>query len=317
MKIVFMGTPGFAATILEELHQHHDVVAVYTRADAVSARGNKPRPSPVKMLANDLGLTVKVAKNFSEKTVLEDLAAFEPDVICVAAFGAILPQEVLDIAPLGALNVHASLLPAYRGAAPVERAILADEKETGVCVMKMQESLDSGPYCICRTVIIQDKNAGELADKLANLGAQALLSALVHLQENSLFWIEQDDSKATYAHKIKKGELYPTPKDRAKQITLKVRASSEAHPARAIIAGRSLTLIKVREILDDEQAQTLSKDMKSGDVRFTEKRLFLGAEDNAIEILLLKPDGKHEMDAKSFGAGIQSIKDGSFSWGAL
>ena len=178
MRIVFMGTPAFAADILEEVAQQQDVVAVYTRPDAISGRGNKLEPSPVKATALKLGLPVYTPPTLRTEAVQQELAAFEPDVIVVAAYGAILPKEVLDIPRLGCFNVHASLLPRWRGAAPIERALLAGDEEVGVCIMAMEEGLDTGDYCISRSIEVRNQSAEALTAELAELGAQALLVAL-------------------------------------------------------------------------------------------------------------------------------------------
>ncbi|MEG0683241.1 MAG: methionyl-tRNA formyltransferase, partial [Raoultibacter sp.] len=162
MNIIFMGTPDFSATVLEELVNQHTVCAVYTRPDAASARGTQLVASPVKRMAQRFNLPVHTQKSLRDPQVIAQIAAFEPDVICVAAYGAILPPEVLAIPRYGCINVHASLLPKWRGAAPIERSILAGDVETGVCVMRMEQGLDTGDYCVCRTIAIENKGAQEL-----------------------------------------------------------------------------------------------------------------------------------------------------------
>lgn len=314
MRIVFMGTPEFAATILDDLAQQHDVVAVYTRPDAIRGRGKRLEPSPVKRVAQHYEIPVQTPQTLRNAEVLAELSAYEPDVICVAAYGAILPKDVLDIPRFGCLNVHASLLPRWRGAAPIERAILAGDEETGVCVMRMEEGLDTGAYCVCRTASIDGKSAQDLTDELANLGSHALLTALVRVECGADVWTEQVEADATYASKIEKHELDLRPNDSVETIVRKVQASSEQHPARAVIAGRGLTVLAV-SALNDDQARQVSVDMTSGEVRFIAKRLFLGAIDGAVEIKQVKPDGKQAMDAKAFAAGIQGIKQGGLTWG--
>lgn len=315
MRVVFMGTPEFAATILEDLSQQHEVVAVYTRPDAVRGRGKQLEPSPVKRTAERLGLPVLTPRTLRTEEAQAELAAFEPEVICVAAYGAILPKAVLDIPSHGCLNVHASLLPRWRGAAPVERALLAGDEETGVCVMRMEEGLDTGAFCVCRTARIDAKTADELTDELANLGSHALLTALVHVQNDAAEWTEQDESLVTYASKIEKGELDPLPTDTAATAVLKVRASSAAHPARTILAGRPVTLCALVEP-DDARGRDLVSGLSAGEIRFAGKRLFLGFADGAAEVLSVKPDGKQAMDAKAFAAGVQGIKAGGLCWEA-
>lgn len=313
MRVVFMGTPEFAATILEDLVQQHDVVAVYTRPDAVRGRGKRLEPSPVKAVAERHGLTVLTPRTLRDEEAQRELAAFEPDVVCVAAYGAILPKAVLDIPRFGCLNVHASLLPRWRGAAPVERAILAGDEEAGVCIMRMEEGLDTGAYCVCRTAPIERKSSETLTDELANLGSHALLTALVHVERGAADWTEQDEDEVTYASKIEKRELDLSPDDDAAVAAHKVQASSAAHPSRAIVAGRAVTLLEAREA-DDAVARELAAGLRTGGVLFAAKRLFLGVADGAVEALELKPDGKQAMDARSFAAGIQGIKNGGLTW---
>ncbi|MEG0027433.1 MAG: methionyl-tRNA formyltransferase [Raoultibacter sp.] len=316
MNIIFMGTPDFSATVLEELVNQHTVCAVYTRPDAVSGRGRELVASPVKRLALNLGLPVHAIKSLRDPQVIAEIAAYEPDVICVAAFGAILPPEVLSIPKYGCINVHASLLPQWRGAAPVERSILAGDIETGVCVMRMEQGLDTGDYCICRTVAIEDKNAEELTDELANLGAYALLTALIHIKNGMAEWVAQDESRVTYAEKIGKRELFLDPLDTVGANALRVQASGRAHPARCVIAGRPVT-VGCAWCVEDDPAKEQCFDMVSGQVRFVRKRLFLGCEDGPLEVFDVQPDGKQSMEGKAFAAGIHNIKSGTLTWEKL
>ena len=316
MRVVFMGTPDFAAVILEELAQQHEVVAVYTRPDAVRGRGKRLEPSPVKRTAERLGLSVFTPRTLRDEAAQRELAAFEPDVVCVAAYGAILPKAVLDIPHFGCLNVHASLLPRWRGAAPIERAILAGDAEAGVCVMRMEEGLDTGAYCVCRSTDTAGKSAVELTAELADLGAQALLTALVHVYDGAAEWIEQDEALVTYASKVDKGELDLTLADSAAAAVRKVLASSAAHPSRAVVADRPVTVCGLVAV-DDEHGRELAQGMEPGEVRYVAKRLFFGMSDGAVEATSLKPDGKQAMDAKAFAAGVQGIKDGGLTWGAM
>ena len=316
MRVVFMGTPKLAADILVEIAQQHEVVCVYTRPDAVRGRGAKLEPSPVKAAAERLGIPVRTATSLRDAEEQAHLAELAPDAICVAAYGCILPREVLEIPRYGCLNVHASLLPRWRGAAPIERAILAGDEQTGVCIMRMEEGLDTGPYCVRRTTEVEGKSAAELTDELANLGARALLTGLSVVEQGGAEWTFQDDAAATYAEKLAKDELYPDPAEPAAAMVRKVLASSEAHPARAVIAGRSATVERVA-LPDDERAAALCDGLEQGAVRFAAKRLFLGTGDGAVEVLSLKPDGKKSMDARAFAAGVQGIKAGGCTWGRV
>lgn len=316
MRVVFMGTPKLAADILVEIAQQHEVVCVYTRPDAVRGRGAKLEPSPVKAAAERLGIPVRTATSLRDAEEQAHLAELAPDAICVAAYGCILPREVLEIPRYGCLNVHASLLPRWRGAAPIERAILAGDEQTGVCIMRMEEGLDTGPYCVRRATEVEGKSAAELTDELANLGARALLTGLSVVEQGGAEWTFQDDAAATYAEKLAKDELYPDPAEPAAAMVRKVLASSEAHPARAVITGRSATVERVA-LPDDERAAALCDGLEQGAVRFAAKRLFLGTGDGAVEVLSLKPDGKKSMDARAFAAGVQGIKAGGCTWGRV
>ena len=300
MRIVFMGTPDFAASVLSELASQHEVVAVYTRPDAVRGRGKQLVPSPVKVEACERGIPVFTPKTLRDADEQQALAALEPDVICVAAYGMLLPAEVLSIPEHGCLNVHASLLPRWRGAAPIERAILSGDEEAGVCIMRMEEGLDTGDYCVCRSLEVGDKDV-------------ALLTALTQLEAGCIRWTRQDEEHVTYAEKIGKDELSLSPADTVEQACRKVRASSAAHPAHAVIAGKDVTVLAVRPAPAD-QADAVCAGMEPGSVRFAAKRLYLGAADGAIELMEVKPAGKAAMAAKAFAAGIQGIKEDTKTW---
>ena len=312
MRVVFMGTPPLAATILEELAQHHEVVAVYTRPDAVRGRGKQLLPSPVKQVAERYGLTVRTPRTLRTEEELQAFIDLEPDALCVAAYGVILPDEILEAPRYASLNVHASLLPRWRGAAPVERAILEGDAEAGVTIMRIVQKLDSGDYCVSRSVPIIDQNAERLTDELANLGSQALLTALTLVESGAVVWTKQDESQVVYAHKIAKGELDPQLGDSALTIERKVRASSEAHPSRCVLAGRGVTLMRVRLLAEDDALA--GENIEPGVVRWTAKRLLMGCADGPLEILEVKPDGKQAMNAAAFAAGAQSLRHEDGTW---
>ena len=315
MRIVFMGTPAFSATILENLAQHHEVVGAFTRPDAVRGRGGKLVASPVKRAAERAGIPVFTPKTLRDDAVQAQIAELAPEVICVAAYGAILPVEVLRIPPHGCLNVHSSLLPRWRGAAPVERAILAGDENVGVCIMRMEEGLDTGDYCITRTVEIGAKNAADLTAELADLGSQALLSALTMLEQGTIEWTKQDDFFATYADKIEKGEFFLTPADTCSEAVLKVQASSPAHPARCVIASRPVTVVGAARVTSRLLREELA--LQPGRVVLYAHKLYLGMADRPVEVLRVKPDGKRMMEGRDFAAGIQNVKSGLITWEAL
>ena len=314
MRVVFMGTPGFSAAILENLIGAHDVVGVFTRADAVRGRGKKLIPSPVKQIAQQHGIPVFTPKTLRDPEMHQLIQSLQPDVICVAAYGMILPYDVLIIPKYGCLNVHASLLPRWRGAAPVERAILAGDDRTGVCIMRMEEGLDTGDYCIVRETEIGDKDALELTSELSGLGSQALLTALAQIEQGTIEWTKQDDFSVTYAEKIEKREFYLHPEEPSYRALRKVQASSPAHPARCTIAGREVAVSKAQRV---PLSVRNDLDLRPGMVALFQKRLYLGFAEEPIELVEVKPEGKKTMPGRDFAGGIQNIKGGNVTWGYL
>lgn len=314
MRIVFMGTPDFAATILEDLAAQYNVVAAYTRPDAVRGRGKKLEPSPVKEVACRLGIEVQQPTTFKDPEALSVLEAYKPDFIVVAAYGMILPPDVLECPTYHCLNVHASLLPRWRGAAPIEHAIIAGDEETGVCIMSMEEGLDTGPYCVCRTLSVEDKTATQLSDELANLGSQALLTAIMRLAHGQERWVVQNEAEATYAHKIRKGELDLDPLLPAEMLSRRVRASSAAHPSKCAIAGRRVTVVDALNAAHDPAAAAAAEGLLPGQARYAAKKLLLGCKQGALEVFRLKPDGKKEMDAQAFAAGAAALHGHDGEW---
>ena len=208
LRIVFAGTPEFAAEHLKALlDSPHQIVAVYSQPDRPAGRGQKLAASPVKQLAVQHQIAVLQPQTLRDPAAQAELAALKPDLLVVVAYGLILPQAVLDIPRLGCLNSHASLLPRWRGAAPIQRAIEAGDSESGVTVMQMEAGLDTGPMLLkVRTPIAADDTGGSLHDRLALLGPQAVIQAIAGLAAGTLQGEVQDDSLATYAHKLNKDE---------------------------------------------------------------------------------------------------------------
>lgn len=227
MRIVFAGTPDFAATHLAAVLQSgaHEVVAVYTQPDRPSGRGKKLAASPVKQLAEQHGIAVYQPDNFRDEHDRAALAALKPDVMLVVAYGLLLPQTVLDIPRLGCINVHASLLPRWRGAAPIQRAIEAGDSETGICIMQMEAGLDTGPV-LARAVcpIVAEDTGGSLHDRLAVLGAKTLVRALDDLAAGTLTPETQNNALATYASKLNKEEAHLDFSHAAIELDCQIRA---------------------------------------------------------------------------------------------
>nr|WP_286944701.1 methionyl-tRNA formyltransferase [Pseudomonas sp. UBA6718] len=208
MRIVFAGTPEFAAQHLQALlDAGRQIVAVYTQPDRPAGRGQKLMPSPVKQLALQHGIAVYQPQTLRDPAAQAELAALTPDLMVVVAYGLILPQVVLDTPRLGCINSHASLLPRWRGAAPIQRAIEAGDASSGVTVMQMEAGLDTGPMLLkVTTTITAEDTGGSLHDRLATLGSQAVVEAVTRLAAGGLRGELQDDSLATYAHKLNKDE---------------------------------------------------------------------------------------------------------------
>jgi methionyl-tRNA formyltransferase len=208
MRVVFMGTPDFAAPLLETIvAEGHEVAAVYTRPPAPAGRGMAPRPSPVHRLAERLSIPVLTPKSFKDRDVVDAFAAYRADVAAVAAYGLILPQAALDAPRFGCLNLHGSLLPRWRGAAPIQRAVMAGDAETGVMVMRMEAGLDTGPVAAtARVAIGEDMTGGDLHDALAAAGAGLMAQALRDLERGALTFTPQAEEGVSYARKIDKAE---------------------------------------------------------------------------------------------------------------
>ena len=307
MRIVFMGTPDFAVPSLRALAAAHDVALVLTRPDAVRSRGKKLEPSPVKAAALELGLPVLEAKRM-EPEVVDALRAARADVFCVAAYGCILPDEVLTMAPLGCVNVHASLLPRWRGAAPIQRAILAGDAEAGVSIMRIGHGVDTGAYCAQASCSVAGKSADELTSELAELGAGLLLEVLPGLAAGTVSWTEQDEALVTHAAKIQKAELRLDPAVSAADNERRALASSDAAPARCMLAGKPVRVLAARV------APVSGAVLAAGELAIQGGRVLLGCGEGALEVLELKPDGKRAMDAAVWAAGQRGA---AVTWEAL
>ncbi|MFO8154422.1 MAG: methionyl-tRNA formyltransferase [Pseudomonadota bacterium] len=254
MRIVFAGTPEFAATALDVLLDHSgaEVVAVYTQPDRPAGRGRKPRPSPVKERALAAGLPVHQPEDFRDAATRATLADLAPDLMVVAAYGLILPKAVLAIPRLGCVNIHASKLPRWRGAAPIQRAILAGDTETAVDLMRMEPGLDTGPV-LAETVlpIGPRETGGELHDRLAAAGARLLADQLDALAADELTPRPQDDAGATYARRLETAEAELDWTQSAVDLDRRIRAFNPWPVARTTVAGESPLRIHAAEPLSE------------------------------------------------------------------
>lgn len=250
LKIIFAGTPDFSVPPLKALlESDHDVCAVYTQPDRPAGRGRKLTASPVKEVAEQAGIPVYQPANFKQQQDLEMLASLEADLMVVVAYGLLLPKAVLDAPRLGCVNIHASILPRWRGAAPIQRAVLAGDRESGVSIMQMDEGLDTGPvFLVRKTTLEEDETGGSLHDKLAGLGAKALMEALPGIAAESMPAIPQDNEQANYASKLSKKEAQINWADSAQEIVRQVRAFNPWPVAYCVYENQNLRVWEAEAI---------------------------------------------------------------------
>jgi methionyl-tRNA formyltransferase len=252
LRVVFMGTPDFSVPTLSEIvSAGHDVVGVYTQPPRPAGRGMEERNSPVHAFAEEAAIPVFTPKTLRSTDLQEEFAALAPDVAVVVAYGLILPKPVLDVPPLGCLNLHASLLPRWRGAAPIQRAIMAGDKETGIMVMKMDQGLDTGPVALADYLLIgPDATAGEIHDQLALMGATLMLSALEMLEKDELTFSPQPSEGVTYAAKITKEETRVNWTKPGSEVHNQIRGLSPFPGAwfEALLAGKAERIKVLRSV---------------------------------------------------------------------
>jgi methionyl-tRNA formyltransferase len=298
LRLVFMGTPDFAVpTLVEIVGRGHEVAAVYTRAPKPAGRGMEARPSPVEREARRFDLAVHSPATLRTADAEAAMRAHRADAAVVVAYGLILPKPILDAFPLGAFNLHASLLPRWRGAAPINRAVMAGDAETGVMVMKMEEGLDTGPIAMTEGVPIEpDATAGDLHHRLARLGADLMVRALDALEHGSLKLSWQPDTGVTYAHKIDKDETRIDWTRSWKDVHDHIRGLSPFPGAWFEMAGEGAPVrVKVLRTTRGEGAGA------PGTV--LDDRLTVACGDGAVRILELQRAGRQAMQADEFLRG--------------
>lgn len=300
LRLIFMGTPDFAVpTLIELAGAGHEIVAVYTRAPKPAGRGMELQDTPVAREAKRLGLPVLTPKTLRTEEAQAEFAAFGADAAVVVAYGLILPKPVLDAVPLGCFNLHASLLPRWRGAAPINRAVMAGDAESGVTVMKMDEGLDTGGMAMVERVPIgPDMTAGELHDRLAAIGGDLMHRALGALERGSLQIVPQPDDGVTYAEKIDKNETRIDWSRPAREVHNHVRGLSPFPGAWFELPGEKVP-VRVKVL-----RSTLAKgDGTPGTV--LDDNLTIACGDGAIRILDLQRAGKQPMKANEFLRGTK------------
>lgn len=295
MKIIYMGTPDFAVPALKSLaNSQHTVCAVFTQPDKPRGRKQVMTPPDVKVCAQSLDIPVFQPESMKSEEAIELVKGFAPDVIVVAAYGKILPKAVLDIPKYGCVNIHGSLLPKYRGAAPIQQSVLNGDKVTGITTMLMDVGLDTGDILqTAETEIGENETSGELFDRLAELGGELILKTLTALENGSLTPVKQDESLATHTSKIDKSLCPIDFSKSAFEVHNKVRGLNPWPVATTKVCGKSVKVYSTR---------LCEKSGKSGTV-LSVKPLVVACAEKSVEIIELQPEGKKRMTAEAFLAG--------------
>lgn len=297
MKIIFMGTPDFAAASLEALiASRHEIQAVVTQPDKPKGRKGELTPSPVKVIAKREGIKVYQPLKVRDEEFVKTLRAYNPDVMVVVAFGQIIPLSILKMPKFGCVNIHGSLLPKYRGAAPIQWAVLDGEKETGITTILMDEGIDTGDILLKKTIKIDaDETSGSLFDKLMALGAKTILETLDELEKGSLTPTKQGESPTAYAKMLTKAMGLIDFTKSAKELDCFVRGMNPWPSAYTLLSGKTLKLWKVRAV---------DGSGKAGSVIGIDKESFtIACGEGAIEVLEVQLEGKKRMSAGDFLKG--------------
>ena len=308
LRIIFFGTPSFAAEILEDLVQHgHEIVAIVTKQDKARGRSSKPLPSAVKEKAHllQLGVPILQPEKASTKEFCGILGAFQADVFVVVAYGEILNQAILDLPPLGCINVHASLLPKYRGAAPIERAILNGEKESGITIIKMVLKMDAGAILHQKSLAISEEmTALKLREELCDLGKEALQEVLLQMKQGRVEERGQDETEVTYAPKITKNTSQIIWEKSAEEIYNQIRALTPRPGAVAeVVVGDQKSSIKVLwSKIGSFEHQLACREISTGE----SGNLLIGCGQGVLELIEVQPEGKKKMSAAAWLRGLFS-----------
>lgn len=311
MKIIFMGTPDFSVPILDEIiASGHEVVAVYSQPARAKGRGMTLTPTPVAKRAQDYGLEVLTPMNFKQEADQDIFKSFDADAAIVVAYGLLLPQAILDGTKLGCFNIHASLLPRWRGAAPIQRAIMAGDAETGVMFMKMEAGLDTGPIGLIDKIKIQSHmTASSVHDDLSRLGADLTSRALAALQRDSLTFVEQEDQGISYAHKISKQEAEINWSASAQDVKNHIHGLS-LFPGAFTHFEESGKQIRLK-VLQAELVDKTHSEHKAGQIISCGDGLIVACGSDAIKLTSVQRAGKSRMSAEEFLRGSE-LENGSY-----
>ncbi len=303
LKIIFAGTPDFSVPPLQALiDSPHQVVAAFTQPDRPAGRGRKLTPSPVKACALEHGIPVYQPEKLKSAEDQQLISELQADLMVVVAYGIILPKAVLDAPRLGCINIHASLLPRWRGAAPIQRAILAGDRETGITIMQMDEGLDTGDMLLTRRCAIEESDTGSsLHDRLSVLGAEALMEALPAIAEETITAIPQDDSQANYAQKLHKSEALIDWHEPADLIHRKVNAFNAWPVAQTTVDVRSSGKTEMMRIWQAEVLDNNSTPESPGRVIRCERQgIDVETGKGILRLLKIQMPGKKPMDVQAF-----------------
>jgi len=295
MKIIFAGTPDFAVPALQMLiESEHEICAVYTQPDRPAGRGRKLTAGPVKTLALTAGIPVFQPETLKAEEDLKQLASFKADLMIVVAYGLILPQAVLDIPKQGCINIHGSLLPRWRGAAPIHRALIAGDEKTGVTIMLVVKKLDAGDMLHKEEcAITAESTSSDLHDKLADLGAIGLKKVLTQINAGTLLAEKQDESLVTYAEKLEKSESVLDWALSAVELDRQIRGLNSWPVAQTLYQGKVLRIWK-SSVTEDESNQP------PGTVRLHDKRMSVATGKGVLDLLEVQLPGKKRMDILAF-----------------
>ncbi len=294
LKLVFMGTPDFAVPILKTLNDtDHKLLSVYTQPPKKSNRGQKINLSPIHVFSNSIKINVRHPTTLNNQGEIDFFKNLKPDIVIVAAYGKIIPPSILGLKNIKFINVHASLLPKWRGAAPIQRSIIEMDKETGISIMKIISKLDAGPYMLQEKIKIDKKdNYSTLSKKLSILGSKLIQKSLLIIEKKNEVYVDQDESKATYAKKILKQETEISWNLTAKQLIAKINGLYPSPGAWFRHKGNRLKIIEAIEVESSGEPG-----------KVLERELIIACRKNAIKVLFIQKEGKKVLKIKDFLAG--------------
>tara|TARA_B110000090_G_C13364925_1_gene439748 strand:+ start:796 stop:1722 length:927 start_codon:yes stop_codon:yes gene_type:complete len=294
LKILFMGTPEFAVPILNSIHRSkYELLSIYTQPPKKKSRGQKVTSSPIHQYAEKFKIPIRCPDNINTESEYKYIENLNPNIVIVVAYGKIIPEKILNLSNTIFINIHASILPKWRGAAPIQRAIMNMDKETGISIMKIVKELDAGPVMMCEKINISNVcNYETLSEKMSTLAASLIINSLEIIEGKNEKFIPQDSAKATYAKKINKSESKISWRDKARQVVAKINALYPNPGSWFELNGLRVKVLKAKEV---------NKTGKPGEI--IDDKFTIACIENSIQILELKREGKNKMNASDFLKG--------------